>query len=223
MTKLRRKLKLSTSQEDYLKALYHLGASEEPVQTSVVAARLGVSSPSVTEMLNKLALQSLVAHDRYHGTRLTPMGVGMALEMVRHHRLLEMYLTKVLGYTWDEVHEEAEHLEHAISERLEDKMFAALGKPDFDPHGDPIPTLDGRLLREKYRALTECASGDKVTVRRVSDREPDKLRALAAMGLTLGARLEVIGESRFEGPIEVRTRVGRKSVALGLARAVFVA
>jgi DtxR family Mn-dependent transcriptional regulator len=214
---------LTQPQEDYLKALYQLRGSRHSVSTSELASRMGVSPASVTEMLGKLAGLGLVLHDRYRGCDLTPAGQAVALEMVRHHRLLEMYLAEALGYGWDEVHDEAERLEHVISERMEERIYNVLGRPGLDPHGDPIPSRGGEISSVIDRPLTECAAGGRSTVRRVSDRDAGKLRALEEMGLTLGARVEVLDESRYEGPIAVRIGRRRVSVPLGLARAVFVA
>lgn len=193
-----------------------------PVSTSELSDRLGVAPASAVQMLSRLQALGLVAHDRYRGADLTPAGEAVALEMIRHHRLLEMYLAEALGYAWDEVHEEAERLEHFISERMEERIFAALGRPAIDPHGDPIPDRSGRLFAQRFVPLTECAVGAPMAVRRVSDRDPDKLRELARLGLRLGALVEVTSESRYEGPIGVRIADRRRSVPLGLARAVFL-
>jgi len=212
----------STSQEDYLKALYGLGAATEPVQTSRLANELRVSPASTSEMLVKLAALEFVRHDPYRGARLTSDGEALALEMVRHHRLLETYLVQALGYSWDEVHEEADRLEHSISERLEERMWKALGRPQVDPHGDPIPTLDGRVRPRGLRALTDCAAGERVVVERVSDRDPEKLRAIAGLGLNPGTAVNVVTESRWEGPIVLAVGKDRLEVPLGLARALFV-
>ena len=221
----RRALKLSTAQEDYLKALEQAGAGDTPVSTSDLSTRLGVSPASVAEMLGRLAGMGLVAHDRYRGARLTASGRVVALEMIRHHRLLEMYLAEALGYEWDEVHDEAERLEHVISERMEERIFLLLGRPDVDPHGDPIPSRSGDYSARRHRPLTEAVRGDRLYVRRVSDRDPGKLRELARLGLRLGAVLEVVRESEYEGPISVRVgdRTRAVAVPLGLARVVYVA
>ena len=212
----------STSQEDYLKAMYQLGGSTEPVPTSRLAQELKVSAAATSEMYVKLAALDLIVHDAGHGARLTVSGEALALEMVRHHRLLETYLVHALGYTWDEVHEEADRLEHSISERLEERMAAALGEPQVDPHGDPIPTADGRLAARGSRPLTSCLAGDSVLLERVSDRDPEKLRAISALGLEPGVVLEVVAVSPWEGPIEVRAAGVALQVPLGLARAMFV-
>jgi len=213
---------LSSSQEDYVKALYKLRHTGHGVSTSELAEHLHVSAPSVSEMFGKLAALGLVSHDRYRGAELTERGEAVAVEMIRHHRLLEMYLVKALGYSWDEVHEEAERLEHVISEQFEERIAAALGRPRRDPHGDPIPSERGDLEESPHTPLTACAAGDLVRVRRVSDSDPDKLRAIGELGLWLGADVEVLEPSRYEGPITVRLGRRLRQIPLGLAREVFV-
>jgi len=213
---------LTSSQEDYLKALYHLGGVSARIRTNVLARRLQVSAASATEMLGRLAVQGLVSHDRYRGAMLTAEGTAVALEMVRHHRLLEVYLVQKLGYTWDEVHDEAEHLEHAISERMEARMFEILGRPNVDCHGDPIPSQDGNVTPSKHRTLLEASARERLRVRRVSDHDAVKLRALSRLGLRLGVEFEVLQESTHEGPIVLRVAGRRRQVPIGLARVVFV-
>jgi len=214
---------LSQSQEDYLKALYELGSRARGlVGTTELSERLQVSAPSAAQMLVRLASLGLVSHDRYHGSALTPAGEAVALEMVRHHRLLEMYLAKALGYRWDEVHDEAERLEHVISEQMEQRIYDALGRPGLDPHGDPIPTPAGELEPFTGRPLHECRAGETATVVRVSDRDAGKLRELSRLGLVLGASVQLLRESRYEGPLSVRINGRRRQVALGVARAVYV-
>jgi DtxR family Mn-dependent transcriptional regulator len=222
MTELRARRRLTQAQEDYLKSLYELGGNGGTVGTSQLAAQLGVSAASATEMLGKLAAHGLVSHDRYRGAGLTDGGLAVALEIIRHHRLLEMFLTRKLGYGWDEVHDEAERLEHVISERMEERMFEALGRPDVDCHGDPIPTLGGEVAPAASRSLVDVHAGERVTVRRVSDRDPGKLRVLEKLGLRLGTELEVLAQSEYEGPISVRAGGRRRQVPLGIARVVFV-
>lgn len=210
------------AQEDYLKALYLLGGDDRPVPTRDLAQRLGISSPSVSEMVTRLSAQGLVEHDRYRGQQLTREGRKVAVELVRHHRLLEMFLVKVLGYSWDEVHDEAERLEHVISERMEQRIFELLGRPELDPHGHAIPTLGGKVRPVSHRALSDARAGEKLTVQGVSDEDPEKLRELQRRGLVPGAKVTVVSGSEFEGPIEARVKGRRESVPLGLARAVFV-
>jgi DtxR family Mn-dependent transcriptional regulator len=210
------------SQQDYLKALYQLHGDERPVPTRELAQRLGISSPSVSEMVARLSAQGLVVHDRYRGQQLTKEGRKVAVELVRHHRLLEMFLVQVLGYSWDEVHDEAERLEHVISELMEQRIFELLGRPELDPHGHAIPTRSGKVRAVSTRALSECRGGEHVAVQGVSDDDAGRLRELERRGLMPGTRLEVLAASQFEGPIEVRIRGRRVSVPLGLARAMFV-
>ena len=219
---LERRSAFTRSQEDYLKALYLLGGANGPVPTRDLAQRLGISSPSVSEMVTRLTAQGLVEHDRYRGQQLTKEGRKVALELVRHHRLLEMFLVQVLGYSLDEVHDEAERLEHVISERMEQRIFDLLGRPELDPHGHVIPTLGGKVRAVSHRSLSESKAGERLIVQGVSDEDPVKLRELERRGLLPGTPIAVVGESEFEGPVEVRIKGRRESVPLGLARAVFV-
>src|SRR6184192_3429489 len=192
MIALERRSAFTRSQEDYLKALYLLRGDQRPVPTRDLAQRLGISSPSVSEMVTRLSAQGLVEHDRYRGQQLTREGRKIALELVRHHRLLEMFLVRVLGYRWDEVHEEAERLEHVISERMEERIFELLGRPELDPHGHAIPSREGDVRNVSVRPLSECAVGDRVIVREVSDDDSDRLRELQRRGLMPGVRLSVL-------------------------------
>ena len=222
MVELVRRSAFTRAQEDYLKALYQLHGDQRPVPTRDLAQRLGISSPSVSEMVARLSAQGLVEHERYHGQRLTKEGRKAALELVRHHRLLEMFLVQVLGYTWDEVHDEAERLEHVISEQMEQRIFDLLGQPELDPLGHAIPSLRGKVRPLSDRALTECAEGERVVIEGVSDDDPGKLRELQRRGLMPGTRIDVLAASEYESPIEIRVKGRRVSVPLGLARAIFV-
>ena len=217
-----RRTAFTRSQEDFLKALYLLSGDDEPVPTGELAGKLGIAPASVTEMTGRLAAQGLVSHDRYRGQRLTPDGRQVALELVRHHRLLEMFLVQVLGYGWDEVHEEAERLEHVISERMEERIFELLGRPVLDPHGHAIPSRHGDIREVRGKPLSGCQAGEDVIVRAVSDDDPERLRELRRMGLVPGARLGIVKASAYESPIEARQEGRRLSVPLGLAREVFV-
>jgi DtxR family Mn-dependent transcriptional regulator len=219
---LERRSVFTRSQEDYLKALYLLRGDERPVPTRELAQRLGISSPSVSEMVTRLTAQGLVEHDRYRGQQLTREGRRVALELVRHHRLLEMFLVRVLGYSLDEVHDEAERLEHVISERMEQRIFELLGRPELDPHGHAIPTLGGKLRHVSRRPLSEASAGERVVVQGVSDDDAVRLRELERRGLTPGTKIAVISASQYESPIEVRIKGRRDSIPLGLARAIFV-
>jgi len=222
MISLERRSAFTRSQQDYLKALYQLRGDQRPVPTRDLAQRLGISSPSVSEMVGRLSAQGLVEHDRYRGQQLTREGRKVALELVRHHRLLEMFLVDVLGYTWDEVHDEAERLEHVISERMEARIFELLGRPELDPHGHAIPSLAGKVRPLSDRSLSDCKAGEKVRVQGVSDEDPALLRELERRGLVPGIRIEVLAASQFESPIECRIKGRRESIPLGLARALYV-
>jgi DtxR family transcriptional regulator, Mn-dependent transcriptional regulator len=212
--------------EDYLKAIYQLD-QEEPEAGSVtgqrIAERLGVASPSVTNMIKRLSELGLVQHERYRGVELSDTGERIALEVVRHHRLLERYLVEALGYGWDEVHDEAERLEHHISEALEARMAAALGDPTVDPHGDPIPHLDGSVADADTRPLVDLAPGDVAVVRRVSDRDPERLRYLEQLGLRPGANLKLLEVLPFEGPLRLEIAGAEQVIGRSLAATVQVA
>ena len=219
---LDRRSAFTRSQQDYLKALYLLGGDSRPVPTRDLAQRLGISSPSVSEMVVRLTAQGLVEHDRYRGQQLTREGRKVALELVRHHRLLEMFLVQVLGYSLDQVHDEAERLEHVISRRMEERIFEALGRPDLDPHGDPIPSAAGKIARSDFRSLADVRAGEAVIIRRVSDSDPGKLQAMERLDLLPGRHVLVVAESLYESPVEVRVDGSPRQVPLGVARAVFV-
>lgn len=190
--------------EDYLKAIYTLQQQQDVVTTSLLGEQRGSKPGSVTGMIKKLAEMNLVQHTPYQGVQLTPAGERIALEVIRHHRLLELYLVEALGYSWDEVHEEAERLEHHISEKLEARIAARLGNPDFDPHGDPIPSIEGRLPRIDDLRLADLAVADHARIMRVRDQGADRLRYLADLGLIPGACIEVAESAPFDGPITIR-------------------
>jgi DtxR family Mn-dependent transcriptional regulator len=212
--------------EDYLKAIYQLD-QEEPEAGSVtgqrIAERLGVASPSVTNMIKRLSDLGLVQHERYRGVELSDTGERIALEVVRHHRLLERYLVEALGYGWDEVHDEAERLEHHISEALEARMAAALGDPTVDPHGDPIPHLDGSVADADTRPLLDLAPGDVAVVRRVSDRDPERLRYLERLGLRPGANLRLLEALPFDGPLRLEIAGAEQVIGRSLGAVIQVA
>ncbi len=222
MVELVRRSTFTRAQEDYLKALYLLHGHQRPVPTRELAQRLGISSPSVSEMVARLTAQGLVEHDRYRGQQLTKEGRKVAVELVRHHRLLEMFLVQVLGYSWDEVHDEAERLEHVISERMEQRIFDLLGRPELDPHGHAIPSASGKVRTSSDRQLSKCRAGEKVVVQGVSDEDAARLRELERRGLMPGTHLEILSVSDYESPIVIRIKGRRVSVPLGLARAIFV-
>lgn len=206
---------LSEAMENYLKTIHEILEREERATTSAIAARLEVAAPSVTAMIKRLADLGLVTYERYRGVRLTAPGQKAALEIVRHHRLIELYLHEALGVPWDRVHDEAEKLEHVISEDLERRMAEALGDPTRDPHGSPIPGLDGTQERVESHALAETEPGLPVTVAEVDDRDASLLRHLAGLGLFPGTRVEVVRVEPFDGPFVLRTERGE--FALGRA------
>jgi DtxR family Mn-dependent transcriptional regulator len=187
-----------TAIEDYVKVIYgHTEWQDEPITTSVLAARLGLVASSVTEMVKKLVTQGLVAHEKYGVVTLTPAGTALALRMVRRHRLIETWLVQSFGYRWDEVHVEAEVLEHALSDRLLDAIDAQLGHPSRDPHGDPIPSATGVVTRPDAVLLRDASTGGRVV--RVSDRDPELLRWLDAHGVVLDS--EVVAGSLPEAAL----------------------
>jgi DtxR family transcriptional regulator, Mn-dependent transcriptional regulator len=214
---------VSASIQDYAKAVYALEIREgAAVSTNDLAERLGVTPGSVSAMVRKLSELGLVEHERYHGVKLTVHGRKVALEVLRHHRLLELFLAEELGMPWDRVHAEAEVLEHVISEDLEQLIAARLGNPTVDPHGDPIPTEAFEINEGNTRSLDELPLSAVGRFVRVSDSDPEMLRYLAEHGIRLGDRLEVVGRQPFGGP--VFARFGKRELALGgeLARAMRV-
>ena len=217
------KARISPAIEDYLKAIYTLQLTAPQVTTSLLADHLGVKPASVTGMLKTLAELHLVSYAPYHGVELTSGGERIALEVVRHHRLIELYLVEALGYSWDEVHDEAEALEHVISEKLEARIAARLGHPSFDPHGDPIPTLDGMVPSGGDLSLSDLAVGASGAIDRVCDQHPDRLRYLGELGLIPGARFEIAASAPFDGPVSVCVGDVVHPIDRRLARTIFVA
>lgn len=195
----------ATAVEDYVKVIY--GYTEwQPrrITTTVLAARLGLANSTVTEMVKKLVAQGLVSHEPYGAIELTEAGASLALRMVRRHRLIETWLVSSLGYRWDEVHDEAEVLEHAMSDRLLDALDAQLGHPVRDPHGDPIPGADGSIAMPDARLLADLAPGAPATVVRVNDRDPALLRHLDAEGIRVGTELQLVDLSPDAGVVTVQ-------------------
>lgn len=200
---------ISVAVQDYAKAIYSLyGRSEEPVSTSALAERLGVSPASTSAMVKRLESLGLVKREPYHGVVLTPAGERVALEVIRHHRLLELYLAEALGMSWDRVHEEAEVLEHAISPELSALIAEKLGHPTHDPHGDPIPTLEGEIEEGSSQALGDLAPGAEGVFVRISDSDPEMLRYLSQRGIAPGDSLRVLERQPFDGPLLVRFSSG---------------
>ena len=193
---------LNQAMEDYLKVIYTVLEAKEWATTSDIAKDMGISSPSVTAMIKRLKEQNLVKYKPYYGVQLSEIGKSAALEIIRHHRLLELYLHKALAVPWDLVHAEAEKLEHVLSEEVEERIAQYLGEPTCDPHGSPIPTKDGRVFNVKSRTLASVKSGETVTLLRVNDRIPEFLRFLAKHNLYPGKKIKVIN---VEPHIELMT------------------
>lgn len=213
---------ITAAMEDYLKVIYRLSEDGHRVTTQSIAERLNVAAPSVTGMVKRLADLKLVDHERYRSVELTPAGHKTALEIVRHHRLLELYLAEALGYSWDQVHDEAERLEHTISEEFEARIDRALGYPTVDPHGDPIPSAAGTVARISDNRLSNLAVGESATIRRVADANPEKLRYLGSIGLYPETEVEVIEKLPFDGPLRVRIGEHEHYVGKELAASVHI-
>jgi DtxR family transcriptional regulator, Mn-dependent transcriptional regulator len=212
----------SQSVEDYLKAIYKLQGDEEPVSTSSLAARVRTSPAAVTKMLRHLQKLKLVTYTPYHGVRLTESGEKIALEVIRHHRLLERYLMEALGYDWDQVHEEADRLEHVISEDFEARIDRLLGHPTACPHGDPIPAPDGSVPRRVESPLSDQRAPAELVVQRVRDNDPRLLQYLKERGLFPGTAITLIELEPFEGALVIRIGDETVRVAHQAAQGVFV-
>ncbi len=208
--------------QDYLKEIYKLEATGGRATTSALAERLRVSAPSATSMLKKLATLRLVEHEPYRGARLTRKGERLALEVIRHHRLLEQYLAQTLGLPIDAVHEEADRLEHALSEELEAHIDRTLGFPTHDPHGDPIPDARLKVRNQLLTPLAELEAGTKATISRVPDRDGDLLRYLTKLKLTPGTRIEIRDAAPFDGPLTVRVAGSDHAISRELAAKIGV-
>jgi len=210
----------SRAVEDYLKAIYKLQREGGPAPTTLLAAELGRSPASVTNMVKNLAAQGLVAHVPYHGVRLTEPGETAALRIIRRHRVIESYLIERLGFTWDSVHEEAERLEHAASDLLIDRMAVAVGDPDTDPHGAPIPGSDGTIRDRDLTALSDLPTGSVAVIREVSDDDSERLRFLGDNGFLLGTAVTVLSASADGGDVVAEVGGRRHRLAGDLAAAI---
>ncbi len=208
--------------EDYLKTIYLVETERGEVTTVELAARMEISAPSVTGMMKKLAELKLVKHEPYHGVVLTAAGRKIALEVIRHHRLLELYLAEALGYSWDKVHAEAEKLEHHISEEFEDKIAALLGNPVTDPHGDPIPAKDGTIPPQNTVRLPDAKDGESVLVTRVTAQNAEQLTYLGSLGIRPEVSITVVNKAPFDGPVHLRVGTANHHVGLNLARQIFI-
>ncbi len=210
---------LTRSVEDYLKVIYHLSSQGGFASTSDIAANLEVAPPSVSGMVKRLSDTGLIEHVPYRGVTLTSQGRRAALRMIRRHRILEVYLTQQLGYDWDGVHEEADRLEHAVSDGLIERMAGALGEPQYDPHGAPIPTAAGEIEEADFVALADVRVGAEIELRQVGTQDPARLRYLAEQGLVPGTRMMVADRQPFNGPTTVRVGGGGQGGA-GVFRVV---
>ncbi len=215
-------MSLSQSVEDYLKVIYVLETEGEGASTTNIAGMLEVSSASVTNMLKRLAGMNFIDHQSYKGATLTDAGRKIALEILRHHRLLELYLKEVMGYSWDEVHDEAEKLEHHISEQFEDKIAELLNHPTHDPHGDPIPTKDG--VMPDIASLSVCDAEEETSyiIGRVKDQDPELLRYLEKTGVIPGVKLTILEKAPFEGPIKVLLEDKEKTLGYAVAKQIYL-
>jgi len=207
----------SEAVDDYLKAIYEIAGDNGRASTASLARKLRVAPASVTGMLQKLAERKppQVQYQKHRGARLSEHGKLRALEVIRHHRLIELFLHRVLDYSWDEVHDEAERLEHAISEQLEDRIAERLGDPEVDPHGHPIPRKDGTIPPRRDLSLLDLFVGAETTVSRVSDNNPDILRYLSELGITPGRRIRLTERAPFDGPLTLEVGKSREKQALG--------
>lgn len=214
---------LTAPVEDYLKAIYAFERDGRAAATNDIAQRLSIAPASVSGMVQRLADQGLVEYERYRGVRLTTAGRRAALKTIRRHRVIEAYLVRALGYGWDTVHEEAERLEHAVSDTLVDRMAAVLGHPTADPHGDPIPSADGDIHETASVRLSEVGPGSSAELRRVDESQPERLRYIASIGLIPGTVVRVIDCQPFQGPITIQTGGRTHVIAHELAQVLFCA
>ncbi|MCA9959174.1 MAG: metal-dependent transcriptional regulator [Chloroflexota bacterium] len=209
--------------EDYLKTIYMLAELESPVSTSRIAEARDVKPASVTSMLQRLAKLKMVDYKKHSGVTLTTAGEKVALEVIRHHRLLELYLMEALGFEWDEVHEQADILEHVISEKLEERIAAFLGHPTVDPHGDPIPAKDGTIVAVDTISLANLATGTQAQITRIiDDANSEMLRYLAELGLTPGTEFTVVDIAPFDGPFSLQVGDNVKIVGRTIANSILV-
>lgn len=214
---------LSQAVEDYLKTIYTIEAEGDKATTTNIANSLDVSSASATNMVKRLSKMGLVDYESYKGASLTNSGKKIALEIIRHHRLLELYLLEVMGYSWDEVHDEAEKLEHHISERFEDKIAQLLDDPTHDPHGDPIPTKEGLMPEMDAEPLIEGKPDQEYIVSRVKDQDPELLRYLEKIGLLPGIKVEIKEKAPFDGPVTLLIENNEQVIGNEVAKSIFVA
>ncbi|MGH7885185.1 MAG: metal-dependent transcriptional regulator [Thermodesulfobacteriota bacterium] len=213
---------LSQSIEDYLKSIYEIESKHEKVTTSLLSEKLEVAPASVTSMIKKLSEKKLVTHKKYQGVKLTNSGLKIALEIIRHHRLIELYLKEALGVPWDQVHEEAEKWEHVLSEDLEDRIDEFLGHPTSDPHGSPIPDRDGKMIERDCKNLIEVSPGAKVIIAEVSDHNPELLRYFGNRGLYPDTEIKIISIEPFQGPLTLVVKGEKFSIGREAAKYISV-
>ena len=213
---------LTAPVEDYLKAIYAFERGGGAAATNDIAQRLSIAPASVSGMVQRLADQGLVEYERYRGVRLTNAGRRAALKTLRRHRVIEAYLVRALGYSWDTVHEEAEGLEHAASDALIDRMAAAIGEPVTDPHGAPIPTREGTIDDPPHRSLADAEVGSRHRVVRVGDEDPGMLRYLDSLGLRPGVMVTLTNRAPFDGPLTIEVGSATQQVGAALASRVLV-
>ncbi len=221
----RRRASASTSQsvEDFLKAIFHLQRQTDRVATNALADALNITAPAVTDMAQRLVEEGTVDYLKYRGVRLTDEGERVALEMLRRHRLIEAYLVEDLGYQLHEVHDEAEALEHTVSDRFVEAIARKLGNPPYDPHGDPIPNRDGFMPQRDLRPLTQLPVNARARIRRLTMDDPRMLQESQTRGLALGEMLEVLARDEFDGPVEVRLQTGgTQIIGFKMASAILV-
>ncbi len=209
--------KISKSEGDYLKAIFVLTQQEETTNTIALSEALKVKPPSVSSMLNKLLNQepALVEYQKWRGVKLTESGKRLALQLLRRHRLIEQFLVETLNYTWEEVHEEAEELEHVISEKFEEHLSVLLGDPQFDPHGDPIPDRDLKFPDSDTMSLTNLTVDQAAIVRRVKINQSDLLRYLSEQGIIIGAKIRIQSRNPFDETVQIKVGDGKNSFGLG--------
>ncbi|NIP29288.1 MAG: metal-dependent transcriptional regulator [Candidatus Dadabacteria bacterium] len=213
---------LSQSVEDYLKAIYEIQETNDKVSTNSLSEKLDIAPASVTSMVKKLSKKKLITHKRYQGVRLTDSGRKIALEIIRHHRLVELYLKEALGVPWDQVHEEAEKWEHVLSEDLEDRIDKFLGYPTSDPHGSPIPSRDGTMILKDSKNLIEVEPGATVKIAEVSDHDSELLRYFGNMGLYPETKIKVVSVEPFKGPITLVVKGEKYSIGREAAKYISV-
>jgi DtxR family Mn-dependent transcriptional regulator len=213
---------LTDAMQDYVKEIYKLRLEGKRATTSAIAERMGVRPPSVTAMVKRLSALGLAEHAPYRGVELTPAGERVALEVIRHHRLLELYLAQALGLSLDEVHSEADRLEHALSEELEARIDRSLGYPTHDPHGDPIPDATLRLDRKRLRSLASLEPGEEATIERVPDGDDELLRYLTKLALVPGKKVKLRAAEPFGGPLTVRVGKAEHAISRELADGIGV-